>query len=62
MTALVQAEQHGDRLSADEPLGMAFLLLLAGHETTVHLIGGGALARPTAPEQKARLTAPALRS
>jgi cytochrome P450 len=57
MTALVQAEQDGDRLSADELLAMAFLLLLAGHETTVHLIGGGTLALLKAPEQRARLTA-----
>jgi cytochrome P450 len=56
MTALVQAEQDGDRLSADELLAMAFLLLLAGHETTVHLIGGGTLALLEAPEQQARLT------
>ena len=45
MTALVQAEQDGDKLSENELLAMAFLLLLAGHETTVHLIGGGVLAR-----------------
>jgi cytochrome P450 len=57
MTALVQAEQDGDRLSADELLAMAFLLLLAGHETTGHLIGGGTLALLEAPEQKARLMA-----
>jgi cytochrome P450 len=57
MTALVQAEQDGDRLSKDELLAMAFLLLLAGHETTVHLIGGGTLALLEAPEQKARLLA-----
>src|SRR5262249_32956620 len=57
MTALVQAEQDGDRLSADELLAMAFLLLLAGHETTVHLIGGGALALLECPEQKAQLEA-----
>jgi cytochrome P450 len=57
MTALVQAEQDGDRLSADELLAMAFLLLVAGHETTVHLIGGGTLALLEAPEQKARLLA-----
>src|SRR5207249_4016201 len=37
MTALVQAEQDGDKLSANELLAMAFLLLVAGHETTVHL-------------------------
>jgi cytochrome P450 len=57
MTALVQAEQDGDRLSRDELLAMAFLLLLAGHETTVHLIGGGTLALLQAPDQKERLTA-----
>src|SRR5262249_28456849 len=34
---------------------MAFLLLVAGHETTVHLIGGGVRALLEAPEQKARL-------
>src|SRR5438309_11367242 len=45
------------RLSADELLAMAFLLLLAGHETTVHLIGGGTLALLEAPEQKERLLA-----
>jgi cytochrome P450 len=57
MTALVQAEQDGDRLSTDELLAMAFLLLVAGHETTVHLLGGGTLALLQAPEQKARLLA-----
>jgi cytochrome P450 PksS len=57
MTALVQAEQDGDKLSEDELLAMAFLLLVAGHETTVHLISGGILALLEAPEQKARLQA-----
>jgi cytochrome P450 len=57
MTALVQAEQDGDKLSENELLAMAFLLLVAGHETTVHLIGGGILALLDNPEQKARLLA-----
>jgi len=57
MTALVQAEQDGDKLSENELVAMAFLLLLAGHETTVHLIGGGILALLQAPEQKDRLLA-----
>jgi len=57
MTALVQAEQDGDKLSENELLAMAFLLLVAGHETTVHLIGGGVLALVENPEQKARLMA-----
>src|SRR5262249_20508119 len=55
MTALVQAEQDGDRLSEDELLAMAFLLLFAGFETTVHLLSGGTLALLKTPEQKERL-------
>jgi cytochrome P450 len=57
MTALIHAEQDGDKLSENELLAMAFLLLVAGYATTVHLIGGGILALLEAPEQKARLTA-----
>ena len=57
MTGLVQAEQDGDKLSENELLAMAFLLLVAGHETTVHLIAGGVLALLEAPEQRARLLA-----
>jgi cytochrome P450 len=57
MTALVQAEQHGDKLTEDELVAMAFLLLVAGHETTVHLIGGGVLALLENPEQQATLLA-----
>lgn len=51
ITALVQAEQAGDRLSEDELLSMIFLLLLAGHETTVNLIGNGTLALLDFPDQ-----------
>lgn len=57
MTALVQAEQDGDWLSEDELLSMAVVLLLLGHVTTVHLIGGGTLALLETPQQKGRLTA-----
>jgi cytochrome P450 len=57
MTALVQAEQDGDTLSENELLAMAFLLLVAGHKTTVHLIGRGVLALLQASEQRARLLA-----
>lgn len=35
---LVQLEMEGERLSEDELVSMVFLLLVAGHETTVHLI------------------------
>lgn len=38
VSELVQAEADGDRLSEDELLGMVFLLFIAGHETTTHLI------------------------
>jgi cytochrome P450 PksS len=55
ISALVAAEQEGDRLSHDELVGMVFLLLLAGHETTVNLIGNGVLALLDNPDQLARL-------
>src|SRR5215216_5566796 len=51
MSALVQAEEAGDRLSQDELLAMSFLLLVAGHETTVNLIASGTLALLEHPEQ-----------
>jgi cytochrome P450 len=37
---LVRVEKEGARLSRDEMIAMVFLLLLAGHETTTHLISG----------------------
>lgn len=51
LTALVQVEEAGDRLSEDELLAMAFLLLIAGHETTVNLIASGTLALLQQPDQ-----------
>ena len=51
ITALIRAEEAGDRLSEDELLAMTFLLLVAGHETTVNLISGGTLALLEHPEQ-----------
>ncbi|MEU6572380.1 cytochrome P450 [Streptomyces sp. NPDC046805] len=47
--------EDGDRLSPQELRGMAFLLLIAGHETTVNLIGNGVLALLTHPDQLAAL-------
>ena len=44
VSALVRAEEAGQPLSGDELLAMIFLLLIAGHETTVNLIGNGVLA------------------
>ncbi|MFQ3558646.1 cytochrome P450 [Streptomyces gramineus] len=49
--------EDGDRLSADELRGMAYVLLIAGHETTVNLIGNGVLALLTHPGQLADLRA-----
>lgn len=50
-------EEGGDRLSQDELLGMAWLLLVAGHETTVNLISNGMLALLGHPGQLAALRA-----
>jgi cytochrome P450 PksS len=55
VTALVRAEEAGDTLSAEELLAMIFLLLVAGHETTVNLIGSGTLALLMHPDQRERL-------
>ena len=55
MSALVQAEEAGDRLSQDELLAMSFLLLVAGHETTVNLIASGTLALLEYPDQLEKL-------
>ena len=55
VTALVQAKDGSDQLSEDEILAMIFLLLIAGHETTVNLIGSGTLALLEHPDQRALL-------
>lgn len=56
ITQLVEAEDQGDRLSEDELVAMLWLLLLAGHETTVNLIGNGTLALLEHPDQLQKLT------
>lgn len=55
ISALVRAQEGDDRLTDDEILAMIFLLLSAGHETTVNLIGSGTLALLQHPEQLERL-------
>src|ERR687897_43345 len=55
ISALVRAEEAGERLSEDELLGMVFLLLIAGHETTVNLIGNGMLTLLQHPAQLEKL-------
>ena len=51
LSALVSAEDSGQQLSEDELVAMVFLLLVAGHETTVNLIGNGTLALLLNPNQ-----------
>jgi cytochrome P450 len=61
LSALIQARDDGDRLDEAELVSMAFLLLVAGHETTVNLIANGTLALLQHPDQRAALRAdPAL--
>jgi cytochrome P450 len=55
LTALIHAEEEGDRLDHTELLAMVFLLLVAGHETTVNLIGNGTLALLRNRAEMARL-------
>ena len=44
LSALIHAEEEGDQLNADELRATCVLLLIAGHETTMNLIGNGMLA------------------
>ena len=57
MSALVLAEEAGDRLTQYELFGTVSLLLAAGNETTTNLIGNGLLALLRNPEQLERLRA-----
>ncbi|MGW7197117.1 cytochrome P450 family protein [Streptomyces chryseus] len=58
LSALIRTQaEDGDRLTRDELIGMAFLLLIAGHETTVNLISNGVRALLAHPDQLAALRA-----
>ncbi|MEU8119367.1 cytochrome P450 [Spirillospora sp. NPDC049024] len=50
-TGLVQAGDEGDRLTTDELVGVLWLMLVAGHETTVHLLGHAIVALSQHPDQ-----------
>ncbi|MGW6458789.1 cytochrome P450 family protein [Streptomyces sp. NPDC055078] len=58
LSALLRTEADGtDRLSAAEVRAMAFLILIAGHETTVNLISNGVRLLLGHPDQLAALRA-----
>jgi cytochrome P450 len=57
VSALIEANEDGDRLSDVEIVSMIFLLLLAGHDTTANLIGNGVLALLDNPDELKRLRA-----
>ncbi len=55
LSGLLEADEHGDRLSEAEVFSILNLLLIAGHETTVNLIANGFLAFGRHPDQFARI-------
>ena len=55
LSALIAAEEAGDKLNEEELLATCILLLVAGHETTVNLIGNGTLALLRHPGELSRL-------
>lgn len=55
ISGLQQAHEAGDKLDREELISMIFLLLVAGHETTVNLIGNGMLSLFQFPDQRALL-------
>lgn len=57
LSGMIAAEEDGDRLTQDELRDQVVLLYLAGHETTVNLIGNGTLALLRHRDQFERLAA-----
>jgi cytochrome P450 len=57
MLSAIVAGGEDDRLTDAEAVAMAFLLLSAGHETTVNMISSGTLALLANPDQLARVSA-----
>ena len=57
ISGLIQAEEEGDRLNTQELFSMLMLLIIAGHETTVTLIGNATVAMLTHPQVFQRLKA-----
>ncbi|MGW0576734.1 cytochrome P450 family protein [Streptomyces sp. NPDC002920] len=57
LSALIAVRDEEDRLSEDELMSLAFLILIAGYENTVHLIGNATLALLRHPGRLAELRA-----
>lgn len=57
LSDLIRHRDDGDQLSEEELLGTAFLLIIAGFDTTVNLIGNGTLELLRHPDQLAALRA-----
>lgn len=57
ITELIKAEDEGDRLTPEELRATLILVLVAGHETTMNLIGNGLLALLRNPDEADRLRA-----
>ncbi|GBD26686.1 Putative cytochrome P450 123 [bacterium HR30] len=55
LSALLEAEVEGERLSREEVLGFCFLLIIAGNETTTKMLGNAVDLLYRHPEQRARL-------
>lgn len=55
ISAMLATQEQGDTLSEDEVLANCILLLFAGHETTINLVGNGLLALLRNPEQRQML-------
>ncbi|MFD7339934.1 cytochrome P450 [Streptomyces violascens] len=55
ISRLIEASDHGEHLTENEAAAMAFILLFAGFETTVNLIGNGMYALLRNPGQRERL-------
>ena len=55
ISSLVQVKEQGDQLQENELVSMIFLLIVAGHETTVNLLGNGTLALLQHPDQLQKL-------
>jgi cytochrome P450 len=57
LSALLGVRDESERLTEDELVSMVFLMLIAGHETTVNLIANGTYLLLTHPDQRDRLVA-----